>query len=800
MALHFLHPWLVMIAAAFAVLAGALLARRRKYAPFLFTLGAAAFFLSGARPELGTAQQEVRHALVIDVSGSMDSRRSQIDAFAQEVVSGVTLPSQHRFVRYELSDALRNPGAVHGQSTEYGRLRDLASDDSINGEVVLITDGQGSIKDMYEALNPQRLILLRAPTPSQPDAAVVSLSTPGYVPKHGSVTARATIQCDADADVAWKLLVDGAEIAHGTERLRTGVPMSFARTINAAGDGLQRVRLRIELQGDREPRNDEASSAFFVGGEREILYCVTASPSDSDAVLATLKTDSGNRVRVTHKLPVTRSELESTGLVVINNLSLSESGVTQDELGVLADWVAEGGNLLMVGTDSAFGPGGYNGSPLEALMPVRFRPDDSPPRQLLLLLDVSASMNDSLPGGGSKLLRLKEAARRVLETVGEEDRVSVVGFREGIRGDVSFMRSDDERLGIAIEGLAAEGSTHIGSSLNQALSAFDGGENNSILMITDGDDVENAGQPLFETIGQGLADQKTRLDVVLTSEASRPWVGWILNQSSNPDAHLWTVEGAGFEGLIETLEHALAGQKLEWVLNQPLEVPDISARLPRIVRTAVRQNPGVETILTARTTGDATSLYPLMATRQLVGRTACLCTDSWGGSALADFWADAEFQRLAGKVIQFVLETANRVNLVLNALPDGSAELVWTGRGDPPSGNLETDSRLVVPSAGPGRWLLDDWPIGDQLTLTKDGQLLQRVPLPTPVAHELRYTGDSPVFFEVAAQGGVRVFRSLDSWQPRAFHQAPDSPTDLTWAPALLAVLCVIGGFAARRR
>jgi hypothetical protein len=795
MELHFLHPWLVLTAAALAVLAGALLTWSRKFAPFLFTLGAAAFFLSGARPLIGNAQPEVSHALVLDVSGSMDARRSQIDAWLEKLVSETDLPPQHSFKRYELSDALREPGSVHGQGTNYARLADLAADSTINGEIIFVTDGQGPIGKLYEAVNPHRLILLRAPGPERPDASVVSLVTPTSVPAGGNLSIRASVRCDEDARIKWKLLDGDREITADTIRVRGGVPAPVAYNCPAFGNGLQRVKLVVDVPGDRESRNDAATSAFFVGGKRELLYC--APETGFDALLQSLRADQTNHVTVAQKLPLTRGELDSFSVVVINNLSLSVAGATSTQLQSLADWVNGGGNLLMAGTSGAFGPGGYRGSPLEPLMPVRFRPDDSPPRRLLLLLDLSSSMNDPVPGGGSKLQRLKEAARRVLETLGKDDRVAVAGFRERILGEINFLPAGDKRLAARIDGLDAQGSTHIGSSLQQALGAFDGGEHNGILMISDGDDVEHAGENTFKQIGQKLSDGKIRLDVVLTADVQRAWTGWILNHVSHPDAHLWTVGGAGFEGLLETLDKALAGRNREWVIEKPLDASGAQVTLPRLVRTALRKGAGVRQLVQATSRTEPPTSWPLLATRQLIGRTAALCTDSWGNAKLAQFWGDAVFQAKLGGALRFLLEGANRVNLVLNPLGSG-AELVWTGHDDPPDGDLQTSAGSAG-YASQGRWLLKEWPEGDELRVTKDGRLLQRIPLPSPVPRELSYTGDQPVFFEVAAEGGVRVFNSLGAWKPRRFGEAPGSPTDITWLPALFALLCVICGFAVRK-
>src|SRR5690606_7902201 len=100
------------------------------------------------------------------------------------------------------------------------------------------------------------------------------------------------------------------------------------------------------------------------------------------------------------------SELEGVGLLVINNLPLWKTGLEAEGLEPIAAWVRGGGSLLLAGADAAFAPGGYRGTAIEAVSPVRFRPDDEPPRRALLLLDTSASMSGARLGG------LKAAARR----------------------------------------------------------------------------------------------------------------------------------------------------------------------------------------------------------------------------------------------------------------------------------------------------------------------------------------------------------------------------------------------------
>jgi hypothetical protein len=117
MDLNFVHPWLVMLAAALALGAGGLAAWRRRLAPVLFALGAAAFALAAAGPRLDTAGRDVLHLAVLDVSDSMTPRLQQAREQLQRELAGVALPPGHRVEIIQLSDALRDDGAPTGGPT-----------------------------------------------------------------------------------------------------------------------------------------------------------------------------------------------------------------------------------------------------------------------------------------------------------------------------------------------------------------------------------------------------------------------------------------------------------------------------------------------------------------------------------------------------------------------------------------------------------------------------------------------------------------------------------------------------------
>ena len=782
MELSFETPWLVMAAAVVAVGASVVWARVRRLPPVLFTLAAAAMFAAGARPQVGGAEGPVVHALVVDVSDSMAGRASEVQARADEVAA-LDLPANHSFRRYELSDALRAAGGPRGRNTDYARFADLTADAAINGDIVFITDGRADLNSLLRAVDGRRLILLRAPEPARPDAAAIALHGPAGVAVGGVAPLRATLRCDVDADVPWQLWANEEVIASGTAAARAGVPVAIAHTHVADQDGLLRLRFRVDLPGDREARNDEAETVMLVGLNRDILYCVPDN-APQDALLAALEADAENRISRVATLPTNAEALRGVDMVVINNLSLAAAGATAGDMVALTDWVRSGGRLLMLGTDGAFGPGGYRGSALEDVMPVRFRPDDAPPRRTLLLLDVSSSMD------AQRLARLREGATLVLAALDANEQAAVVGFRERLVGDVRFSAAGDPALEAAVTGLAAAGSTHIGTSLRQAAEVMqDAGEDSRIIMITDGEDTEGAGREVFDAIGAMLR-ANTRLEIVLTPGEAGPWPTWL---AESMDARTWAVEAGSFDDLLQTLERVIAAAEGDWVLSEPSVVPGVAAALPRLVRTAPRDDAAVTTALSS---DDG---YPVLARRQLVGRSACLCTDSWGDAALADFWVEAAFVAELSRALAFMLDGAGAPDFALS--PTGEqAEIIWVSSAEPPDTDLGTDYG-VARRVERGRWViegeLDD---AEWMRVFRGDEFLQRMPIPRRPPTELRATGDDPAFFAQAEAAGLRVVGTLNAWQPRNHLEAGIEKAELAWLASLAALLLLLSGYALRKR
>lgn len=789
-------PWLAMLALLSLPAAAFVWVRTRKPSAVLFLLAAGLFLFAGSAPSLGSTDRAVRHAVVLDVSDSMRARLPRVGRWLDERASRA-LPAGHELAWYEVSDALRPRGDPTGSATRLRTLAALAADGSFNGEVVLLTDGRAPAADVLGAIDPSRLILLRAPADPRPDASVVALRGPTHVPEGGMGLLQGTIQADQDVRAEYTFWRDDVVLEQGQRDLRAGLAAGVTHRFAAGASGLARFRLTVRVAEDREVRNDSATLAVFTGAAREILYVSDPRvPEAADSLLQRLRADSANRVTSVAALPANAAQLEGVGLLVINNQPLHATGLAPAQTDVIADWVNGGGSLLMAGSTGAFGPGGYRNTPIEEVMPVRFRPDDQPPRHVLLLLDASSSMAEPLPGGRTRMDAIREAAQVALASLGPSDLAATTAFSERLRRAPEFMAPLSAAQRDQLSAINPGGSTRIldalAGGLDALLSAQGESKEGRILLLTDGEDTSGAAAGDWQSFADRLRVSGVALDIVLTSPQRGEWVDWLGDR-----ARVWQVE-SDIAGLIDTMQQALAGIDEEFVLRKPLEVGGVVGGIGLVVRTSLRRDRGVVPLLNAQTPVTRVPEYPLLAMRQLTGRTAVICTDTWGDEAHVrflsnEFWS-AELQRL----LDWLLEYANRNQLVLNPVVE-EFELVWTGTTEAPDADLKAGD-LAATRAGTGRWRLERLPPGDVLPVWHGQRLLQRIPLPRTAGPELTLTGDDEAFFATCEAAGARVFSSLDAWEPRRAGEADESTTDLRWLPALLACLLLIAGFAFRRR
>lgn len=156
-------------------------------------------------------------------------------------------------------------------------------------------------------------------------------------------------------------------------------------------EGSRRIEFRIPTQdGERVDRNNRRTAWVDVRGEREKILYFEGEPrfevkfmrravdEDENLQLVVLQRTAESkflRLSVTDStelqfgFPTTREELYRYRALVLG--SIEASFFTIDQLQMIADFVSErGGTVLFLGGHAAFAEGGWQGTPVEEVMPV----------------------------------------------------------------------------------------------------------------------------------------------------------------------------------------------------------------------------------------------------------------------------------------------------------------------------------------------------------------------------------------------------------------------------------------------
>lgn len=174
--------------------------------------------------------------------------------------------------------------------------------------------------------------------------------------------------------------------------------------------GPRRIRVSVApVPGEAVEQNNQIETVIQIRDRREkVLYLEgeprpefaflrRAASADSNLrLVGMLRTAEGKFLRLgvddslelANGFPTSRVDLFRYRALILG--SLEASALTLDQLRMLADFVGErGGGLLALGGRRAFGEGGWTGTPVEEVIPLRFsgRPgEDSlrPPQELLI--------------------------------------------------------------------------------------------------------------------------------------------------------------------------------------------------------------------------------------------------------------------------------------------------------------------------------------------------------------------------------------------------------------------------------
>jgi uncharacterized membrane protein len=419
-----LPRWAVILACVLAAASFVLLwveLRRRERGGALVvatgTLALAALLLSILRPVRVTATESTVGARVIvlaDASRSMelpDGSRKRLDVRAAAIHAIEHGAKTARLTVLGFGDGAPRPldpaDALAGRSDLTAAVRAIADAPEEHPEaIVVVSDGrlddppEGAARDLAKLLHvPIDTVATTKTAPA--DASIRRVTSSGAAVAHVPMPLRIELGC-AGGLACDELTVTARELHHD------GPPTLLASGLAHLKDGAATVELPITLEragvriveialsgatGDVIPENDRRLVAFDVARERvRVLHVAGRPTNDVRALRQYLKGDASvdlvaffilrtptDNVNATQDelalIPFPVDELFSEHLpsfdaVILQDFDAQPYGL-EKHLPELASYVRSGGGLVMVGGPNSFVAGGYAGTPLADVLPVR---------------------------------------------------------------------------------------------------------------------------------------------------------------------------------------------------------------------------------------------------------------------------------------------------------------------------------------------------------------------------------------------------------------------------------------------
>lgn len=452
----------------------------------LLVLGVA---LALARPVWIDEDDRIATVVLVDVSESvsdaqLDAARgytADIEAAAREGdrVYVVTFAERPRLVREGGAAGIaRHEGEPPGTNVQAAvQLAYGLYPEGTLPRLVILSDGNETHGDLLgEAYRAEEMGVAVSwktfPAEKTDEIRVASLRLPDEIKVGAPFEVKAEIWSTHDDEVTLHLSQDdfpnGLE-PRKTAKLHAGVNwVTFKSQAKRAGSTTYTLRLG-DVERDTEAANNSSVMTAPVSGRPRVLYVegsVLREPSSAGHLQRALEQESIDvEVRGPRGLPSTAKELERFDLVLVSDVPAHFLGLAQ--MNALESYVRDlGGGLIMSGGEDSFGSGGYQGTRMEKIMPVRFdgeKEREQPNIAIVLVIDRSGSMS------GAKLEAAKESARATAEVLSSSDAIAVVAFDQSPTTIVRMQRASNRmRISSDISRLTASGGTDIRPALREA--------------------------------------------------------------------------------------------------------------------------------------------------------------------------------------------------------------------------------------------------------------------------------------------------------------------------------------------
>lgn len=425
-------------------------------------------------------------------------------SFITEALKQKSKEDQYGVLVFGADSGIELPPGTHGQ-IEMGPLTTVVDPQSSElssalrfaatafpGEtarrLVVLTDGrstEGDAEKEIRALSDAGIEVWMAPLPDaeEKDLLLSRLQAPAQVAVDQPFLLRAVVESKGIGECKLLITENGVPKQDLTLKLKEG-PNLFLLPQRKPGEGPVRYEARLLSKEDKRQQNNKGEALTLVGGRQTVLVL---RHDIGEGSLVPLLRQAGIKAMAVmpHELPRDVGAWRDVSALVVEDVdSLAWSKRLQTVASLL---VREGGmGFMMSGSDSTFGVGAYQHTPIEPLLPVNLsirRPKDQPLSALVQCLDKSGSMS------GEPIRMAREAAIAAGQTLSERDMLGVAGFDSAARWVVPFQpKGDGSALVKGVASLRAGGGTDLYPAFDQALRKLESTEAplKHIIVLSDG--------------------------------------------------------------------------------------------------------------------------------------------------------------------------------------------------------------------------------------------------------------------------------------------------------------------------
>lgn len=280
--------------------------------------------------------------------------------------------------------------------------------------------------------------------------------------------------------------------------------------------------------GDTHLDNNEAEAFTISPGSGAVLIVDGVSAGDPDAsggTLARSLTRTGADVRLVSPegVPTDLLGLQPYDLVVLQDVP-ADAIPERVQDNIAAHVRDMGGGLIMIGGPSSFGSGGWMGTPIEPILPVKLDIGEKLIERrtaIVLVLDSSGSMSASVGGSFKSQQQIANAAAAMaVRSLGQNDLVGVIQFSNDASW-VSPLAVNDKpaETAAAIESITPGGGTNIPPSLELARAALQNVEAavKHVIVLSDG---RSMGSELLPAMAERLASEDINVSTISVGDGA----------------------------------------------------------------------------------------------------------------------------------------------------------------------------------------------------------------------------------------------------------------------------------------